>query len=103
MSRPAGSSPLGLADLQEFAESRGGSCLETEFRGNGALHRWRCARGHAFEARPKILMAGGYWCEACQPSLDGPAPWDWDAIAQGDPAIARFQWAGRTASDDPAE
>lgn len=83
--------PWELADLQAFAESRGGSCLSGESGPANTLHRFRCAVGHEFEGSPFTLIRGGFWCERCQPPLDGPGPWDWDTLAQTDPTLARFQ------------
>lgn len=101
MSLRARSKPPRLEDLQKFAGARGGVCLSTESGGFEALHRWRCARGHLFEARPAVLMDGGYWCNACQPSLEAPGPWDWSVIAEGDPTIARFHLHGGQGPEDP--
>ncbi len=103
MSGPRGPQPLGLGDLQEWARSRGGECLATEFLGPEVPHGWRCALGHTFEARPKTLMEGGHWCETCQPGLDAPGLWDWEAIAQGDPTLAHFHQAESEIPDDPVE
>ncbi len=91
MSRAETHGPWVLADLQKLAISRGGECLSVEMGEKEAPHRFRCARNHEFEASPFTLIRGGFWCDRCQPSLDGPGPWDWDALAQTDPTLARFQ------------
>jgi hypothetical protein len=90
--------PWALADLQEFANSRGGECLSLEMGEKNAPHRFRCARDHEFEASPFTVIRGGFWCDRCQPPLDGPGPWDWDAVAQADPTLARFQPQAATKS-----
>lgn len=71
-----------IDDMQELAESRGGQCLSTEFVGMEATLRWKCAFGHQFEATPRLLHAG-HWCPQC-----APPPWDYDAIAKVDRALA---------------
>ena len=98
MSQKQTHGPWELAELQAFAESRGGSCLSAASGPADAPHRFRCAEGHEFEASPFTLIRGGFWCEHCQPPLDGPGPWDWDAVAQADPTLARFQPQAATKS-----
>ncbi|MCH2187411.1 hypothetical protein MK280_16260, partial [Myxococcota bacterium] len=65
---------------------------------SNAPHRFRCAAGHDFEASPFVLIRGGFWCDRCQPPLDGPGPWDWAALAETDPTLARFEPADRKKS-----
>ncbi|MAI25877.1 MAG: hypothetical protein CMN75_07565 [Spirochaeta sp.] len=83
--------PWTLAELQAFAESRGGSCLSSEAGIESTSHRFRCAEAHEFEAQAFVLIRGGFWCPHCQPSIDGPGPWDWNALAKKDPTLARFE------------
>ncbi len=82
---------LTLETIKTFAASRGGECLSGEVLGRGTKHRWRCAEGHEFEASPRLLIDAGYWCPECFPSFANPSPWDWDARAQRDPLLNRFQ------------
>ena len=93
MSHARSEQTLDLSSLQTYANSRGGSCLSPSFKGARAPHLWKCGLGHEFEARPQVLIEGGYWCERCQPSLDTPGAWDWGRVAQTDPAVARFHRA----------
>ncbi len=79
-----------LEQLREFATSRGGRCLSEEASGAGSAHRWTCATGHEFEASPRLLIEGGYWCPSCFPTLEDPSYWDWDVAAETDPLLARF-------------
>lgn len=91
MSEETAQGPWSLADIQAFAESRGGSCLSTEGGGRTSPLRFRCAAGHEFESSPFVLIRGGFWCERCMPSLKGPGPFDWSALATDDPTLARFE------------
>jgi len=82
------------ADLVAFATSRGGVVVCTEYRGVAALHRWRCGRDHEFEASPRLLIHGGYWCPTCAPTVNDTSGWDWVEQASVDPLIARFHRSG---------
>lgn len=78
------------ADLVAFAKSRGGRLLSSEFKGVSAMHVWCCAVGHEFEASPRLLIHGGYWCPVCAPTVHDTSGWDWDGHAQHDPLLADF-------------
>jgi len=84
------SDTLEHADLVAFAASRGGELLSAEYAGVAVLHRWRCAHAHEFEASPRLLIHGGYWCPECAPTVADTSGWDWDAQAEHDPLLARF-------------
>jgi nucleoside-diphosphate-sugar epimerase len=71
-----------LNDMQELAKSRGGECLSKEYTDLKTRMKWKCAFGHEWEATPKLPLTG-HWCPECTPT-----PWNWDAIAKVDPAIA---------------
>ncbi len=79
-----------LEQLDAFASSRGGLCLSSDLLGEKVAHQWQCAQGHQFEASPRLLVVGGYWCPSCFPSLDDPSRWDYDTLAEIDPLIHRF-------------
>ena len=83
---------IDMQGLAAFARSRGGSLLSGEFSGATRPHRWRCAAGHEFEATPRLLVDGGYWCPECFPSPD--AGWDWERQAAVDPQVDRFYRKG---------
>lgn len=72
-----------LKDMQELAKSRGGQCMSTEYKDIKSKLKWKCAFGHEWEATPKLHLVG-HWCPECL-----PPPWDWDAVARVDPAIAK--------------
>jgi hypothetical protein len=68
--------------MQQLAKSRGGECLSNEYTDLKTKMKWKCAFGHEWEATPKLPLTG-HWCPKCT-----PPPWNWDAIAKIDPAIA---------------
>ncbi len=75
-----------LEDMQKLAKARGGQCLSTEYVDIKSKLKWKCGFGHEFEAIPRPLLAG-HWCPECM-----PPPWNWDAIAKVDPAIAEIYY-----------
>ncbi len=77
-------------ELQSFAESRGGQLLSQECNGAGQRLRWRCGREHEFEASPRLLILGGYWCPDCFPSLEKPGEWDYEIQKKHDPLLRSF-------------
>jgi hypothetical protein len=52
--------------MQILAQTRGGLCLSTEYRGSAEKLRWRCANGHEWEATPNQNQRGS-WCPRCSP------------------------------------
>jgi Zn finger protein HypA/HybF involved in hydrogenase expression len=57
--------PLKLADFQEYAAKRGGKLLSTEYVSlRKSRLRWRCAKGHEWEARAANAR-NGKWCPVC--------------------------------------
>ncbi len=75
-----------LKDMQELAKARGGQCLSTDYVDIKSKLKWKCGFGHEFEATPRLILAG-HWCNECM-----PPPWNWDAIARVDPAIANVYY-----------
>jgi hypothetical protein len=59
-----------LAQVCAFAASRGGRCLETEYKDNKAHMRLECAEGHAFAKTYNRLFSKDHrakgWCPVCQ-------------------------------------
>lgn len=53
-----------LERMQLTAQQKGGSCLEGSYLGN-ALHRFVCANGHEWKARPTHIVRDGSWCRLC--------------------------------------
>jgi len=60
----AGVARLTLKDMQELAESRGGKCLSKEYTGRYTKLKWKCKKGHVWEARPGAIKKGS-WCRKC--------------------------------------
>jgi hypothetical protein len=54
-----------LARLKQAAEIKCGHCLETTWQGADVPHRFQCARGHIWKARPRRIMNDGSWCRRC--------------------------------------
>jgi nucleoside-diphosphate-sugar epimerase len=75
-----------LKDMQALANSRGGKCLSTEYIDIKSKLNWKCGFGHEFDGTPRLILSG-HWCPECV-----PPPWNWDAIARVDPAIADFYY-----------
>ena len=46
--------------MQQYAFSRGGKCLSTEYINSKTKLKWQCKEGHIWEATPS-----GYWCPTC--------------------------------------
>lgn len=51
--------------MQAIAGERGGECLSTEYRHFSEPLRWRCAKGHVWEAKPGGIVNVGTWCRRC--------------------------------------
>ena len=90
VSRSESLPPISLDRLGEFAASRGGKCLATDFKDVGTRVEWTCQKGHRFDASPGLLINAGYWCPECAPNADDKAGWDYGQVSKGDPFLARF-------------
>lgn len=56
--------PEKLAAMKRLAEQRGGECLGTAYVNNNTKLRWRCEKGHEWDAVPGSVQQGS-WCPAC--------------------------------------
>jgi hypothetical protein len=72
----ANKSPLSIEDMHKAAMARGGSCLSTAFTNTRQVLRWRCARGHVWQAKAGAVLEGT-WCPHCAQR----APWTDAALA----------------------
>jgi hypothetical protein len=61
----AGTRVLGIAAMRALAAERGGSCLSTQYVNVFTKLRWRCAKGHEWEAIPDQLRWRKSWCPVC--------------------------------------
>ncbi|VEJ56326.1 Uncharacterised protein [Pragia fontium] len=53
-----------LAKMQKLATSRGGECLSTQYNNAKEKLRWKCEKGHMWDAIPANVKSGG-WCPIC--------------------------------------
>ncbi len=51
--------------LKEIAISKGGECLSDRYINNNTPMKWRCAKGHIWEAAPVNIKNMGHWCPIC--------------------------------------
>jgi hypothetical protein len=56
---------LSMRDMQAVATERGGECLSPAYRGPMIPLRWRCAKGHEWEAPPQFVRHQHTWCPQC--------------------------------------
>ena len=61
----AGIAPLTIDKCQQFAISKGGECLSTEYNNSKTKLLWECDKGHRWEARFDNIKFKGYWCPSC--------------------------------------
>ncbi len=54
-----------LDELRQKAQEHGGKCLSEKFLGITVKHRWECAEGHQWEAKPDHVLRRK-WCPFCQ-------------------------------------
>lgn len=62
----AGKQPLGIAQMQQLAESKGGQCLSEVYVNTVTKLKWQCAEGHVWEASPHVVKYCNSWCPACR-------------------------------------
>ncbi|MBP9749366.1 MAG: hypothetical protein KBD21_01395 [Candidatus Pacebacteria bacterium] len=68
--RTGDSKKWSIGQIQEIAKSRGGLCLSTKYVNSKTKLKWKCAKGHAWEATPeKVCM--GRWCQKCSGKRNG--------------------------------
>lgn len=56
---------LSIETMQEIARSKGGECLSSQYFGAHIKLRWRCAKGHEWDAKPNYIKNLGTWCPFC--------------------------------------
>jgi hypothetical protein len=54
-----------LKDVNAVAVERGGICLSEEYINRQTLMKWRCAKGHEWQARFSCIKIGKRWCPHC--------------------------------------
>lgn len=65
--------PLGLQRAQEVAKRHEGECLSKEFETGDSYMKWRCKKGHEWDAIYIHVVCKGTWCPKCggTQKLDG--------------------------------
>jgi hypothetical protein len=53
-----------LDEMRAVAAHRGGECLSDFYINNNTRLRWRCSKGHEWEAVPNSIKSGS-WCSIC--------------------------------------
>jgi uncharacterized protein YkuJ len=56
---------LNIQEFQEIARSRGGELLSTEYLNKEEKLKWKCSKGHIWEARGGCIKNGKSWCKIC--------------------------------------
>jgi len=53
-----------IEDMNDYVSNRGGVCLSKEYIDERSLLKWKCEKGHTWDADFQIIRQGG-WCPAC--------------------------------------
>lgn len=59
-----------LSDLRAIARERGGECISTVYLGVVEKHKFRCSKGHVWEATASNVKSRT-WCPECKPERIG--------------------------------
>lgn len=54
-----------IEEMRGLAQKHKGECLSTTYVNSNTKLRWRCAKGHEWEATPTKVKHGGTWCTKC--------------------------------------
>jgi hypothetical protein len=57
--------PLTIDEMRAIAREKGGACLSNAYVNGRTKLRWRCARGHEWEAVPSHVVNNESWCPEC--------------------------------------
>jgi hypothetical protein len=60
---------LTIEAMQELAHAKNGECLSSRYVNAVTKLRWRCAKGHEWEAQPSMVKNEGTWCPFCSGNL----------------------------------
>jgi hypothetical protein len=69
----AGTQRLTIEDIRKTARERGGKCLSNKYVNGVTKLRWRCSKGHEWEAVPDSIRQGT-WCPRCGAKHGGRKP-----------------------------
>ena len=56
-----------IKECQEFAKSKNGECLSTEYKNNSTKMQWKCSKNHTWFAKFGDIKQGS-WCPKCKTS-----------------------------------
>ncbi|MCP4698899.1 MAG: hypothetical protein GY862_18905 [Gammaproteobacteria bacterium] len=56
-----------IEDMQQAAKARNGECLSEKYVNSRTPLRWRCHKGHEWEAKPRNI-SNNHWCPMCSKS-----------------------------------
>ncbi|MBW2995407.1 zinc-ribbon domain-containing protein [Candidatus Woesearchaeota archaeon] len=62
--KSANSRRLSINEMQKLAKEKRGLCLSNKYIDNRTKLRWKCEKGHEWEARPSNIKNGN-WCPTC--------------------------------------
>lgn len=65
-----GSHKLTIEEMDQIARERNGLCLSIAYINNRTKLRWRCAKGHEWDAAPDMVKQGT-WCAICVKKENG--------------------------------
>ena len=89
-------SELGLNDMKQAAEFRGGKCLSKKMTKGDMMTKltWKCGTcGKEFEASPTLILKGGHWCPDCFIPTE---KWNYDEVAKTNPFFAQVWYNDHT-------
>lgn len=71
-----------INELKELAKQMKGECLSVKYLGTHSKAKWKCEKGHEWEAIPKSIKKG-HWCPYCNGRLrEGDVLSEISAIAE---------------------
>ena len=62
----AGNKKLTIEDMQKLALQHGGVCLSKIYINARTKLKWKCSKGHQWEATPDVVKNRGSWCMECK-------------------------------------
>lgn len=62
----AASRKYSIEDIVALARRKGGTCLSEEFTSSRLKLKFRCSKGHVWQARTDTLLYAGKWCPKCR-------------------------------------
>lgn len=60
----------GLRRAQNYAQTKGGECLSTEYKNSYSKLSWKCEKGHTWSSRYADMVHKNGWCPQCNQDLN---------------------------------